>query len=131
MLISLLWITIVVTFLGWSVPMLFLPHALMVRYRLPVSEPILFIRLLGGAYLALTMVYVLGLVGAYRGHDVMGVVVIGLISNGLAAATIWRYALCGLYTDWSRPTRWFILVSGGVTTALALALLGVGVGYDP
>ncbi len=110
--------------------MLFLPHALMVRYRLPIAEPILFVRLLGGAYLALTMVYGFGLLGAYRGHDVIGVVVIGLISNGLAAAIIWRYALRGLYAEWSRPTRWFIYSSGAVTTALALALLVVGVGYD-
>lgn len=129
MLISLLWITIVVTFLGWSVPMLFLPHALMVRYRLPIAEPILFIRLLGGAYLALTMVYVFGLIRAYRGEDIIEIVIIGMISNGLAAATIWRYALRGLYNEWSRPTQWFIYFSGAVTTALALALLGVGVGY--
>ncbi len=127
MLITLLWIKIIVTLFGWSLPMLFLPHSLMVRYRLPIVEPVLFFRLLGAAYLALTTMYAFGLARAYRGEDISEIVVIGLVSNGMAAAIIWRYALSGAYDDWPRATRAFIYVSGGVVTALALGLLVIGV----
>ena len=127
MLITLLWIKIVVTLFGWGLPMLFLPHNLLVRYRVPISEPVLAIRLLGAAYLALTTMYAFGLARAYRGEDISDVVAIGLISNGMAAAIIWRYALRGMYDDWPRASRVIIYSSGGVVTALALGLLVVGV----
>lgn len=110
--------------------MLFLPHNLMVRYRLPVAEPILFMRLLGTAYLGLSTMYAFGLTRAYRGDDVTDVVVIGLVCNGMAAAIVWRYALGGMFAGWSSFSRGFTYASGLVLTALTLGLLAVEIWYD-
>lgn len=130
MLIALLWITVVVTLGCWCIPLLFLPRPILRKLHLPVNEPILFVRLLGSSCLALSVLYFLGALRAHQGRDVSDVVICGLVGNGMSAALIWRYALQGYYRHWPRVTQAYVYTSGGLVTALALALLVVGLWYD-
>jgi len=125
MLITLFWIMVAVTLLAWSLPMLSLPRNVMARCRLPVGDPPLVARLLGTACLGLATMYGFGLVRAYRGDDVTDIVAIGLVSNSLAAAIIWRYALEGSFDGWTPFTRSLVYASGALLSALAIALMAV------
>ena len=126
MLAALLWILIVVMIGCWCVPLLFLPRALLRRIQIPVTEPILFVRLLGAASLALCIHYALGARDLRRGEDPTDVVVVALLHCGMSAAIIWRYALQGHYGRWPRITRIYVYSAGAVMTALALGLLFAG-----
>ena len=129
MLIALLWIHLVVTLFGGTIPVLFLPHALLVRYRLPVAEPVLFLRLMGAAFLGLSTMYAFGLARAYRGEDATDVMVIGIVTDGMASAIIWRYALGGMLDQWPSPTRSILYAAAAGLTALSLGLLAAGFHY--
>lgn len=129
MLIAILWILIAVTLGCWCVPMLLLPRHILRALHIPVREPLLFVRLLGAANLALCLHYFLGILRIRHGHDSSDVVVIGLIHCGMSAAVIWRYALHGHYEKWTRATSIYVYTSGGLLTALALALLAAGLWY--
>jgi len=110
----------------WCVPLLFLPRALLRKLHIPVTEPILFVRLLGAASLALCMHYALGALDLRRGEDPTDVVVIAVMHCGMSAAIIWRYALLGHYRRWPWITRVYVYSAGAAMTALALGLLFVG-----
>ena len=129
MLLALLWILIVATIGCFCVPMLFLSRPLLRKLRIPVSEPVLYVRLLGAASLALCLHYFLGALRVQHGRDASDVVVIGLVHCGMSAALIWRYALHGHYRRWPRITQVYIYATGGILTALAVALLVAGLWY--
>lgn len=126
MLTALLWILTLSTLACWCVPMLFLPHPVLRALHIPINEPVLFVRLVGAAGLALAMLYFLGALRAHDGHNVSDVVIVGLVHCGMSAAVIWRYALHGHYQRWPQSTRLYIHGFGGLMSALALALLVVG-----
>jgi hypothetical protein len=129
MLIATLWMLIAVTFVCWCVPMLFLPRPVLRSLQIPIREPMLFVRLLGATNLALCLHYFLGILRLQHGHESSDVVVIGLIHCGMSAAVIWRFALHGHYEKWPRATTLYVYSSGGLLTALALALLAAGLWY--
>lgn len=130
MLAALLWILIAVTICCWCVPLLFLSRTLLRKIHIPVTEPILFVRLLGVASLALCIQYVLEVLRVQRGYHPTHVGLVALIHCGMSAAIIWRYALHGQYARWPRITRIYVYTAGAVMTVLALALLFVGLWDD-
>jgi len=129
MLISLFWILILVTFFCCCVPTLFIPRTLLRKMQVPLTEPVLFARLLGAASLALTLHYFLGVLRVQSGRDPSDIVVIGLIHCGMSSAIVWRYALHGHYRDWPWVTRAYVYATGALLTMLTLALLVVGLWY--
>jgi hypothetical protein len=109
--------------------MLFLPHPVMIQLKLPVTEPVLFLRWMGAAFLGLATMYGFGLARAYRGDDVTDVLVIAVVTNGMSGAIVWRYALGGALAAWPQATRNVLYGAGGLLTIMALALLGTGFGH--
>jgi len=130
MIAALLWTLIAVTFAGWCLPMLFFPRPLLRKFHVPVNEPVIFVRLLGAAALALCLHYYLGLLRLENGRDPSDVIVIGLIHCGMSAAIIWRYALHGHYRRWPRATQVYIYTSGSILTALTFGLLFAGLWHE-
>ena len=58
-------------------------------------------RLLGAAYLALTVTYYLGLIEIQKGGPATQTVWTGMISNGLACAILTYYGVTGHWSTWS------------------------------
>ncbi|MEM7437678.1 MAG: hypothetical protein AAF436_21170, partial [Myxococcota bacterium] len=73
------------TLVAWAVPLLVLPASVLEGFVGFVPDPILWVRLLGWAYLALCVGYLGGLRSAQRGTFPRGVVAMGIVSNGGAA----------------------------------------------
>jgi hypothetical protein len=75
---------IVVTAILWSLPLLIAPRKSARLLGIPDPSPIIFVYLLGAAYTALLVGYVFGLISLTRGQDILNVIWVGIVSNGLA-----------------------------------------------
>lgn len=62
MLATVLWAKAIVTLILWSLPLLTFPASWFVWIGMPEPEPILFLRLLGAAYLSLVVAYASGII---------------------------------------------------------------------
>lgn len=118
---AVLWVKIVATVL-WAAPLLFFPRSVFRRIGFPEPEPMLFVRLLGAAFLALLVGYARGLGIANGGGYPANTVLVGLVSNGLACAILVLHGLTGAYAGWGRPARVFMWVSAFLTGFVTLGL---------
>ncbi len=75
---------IVITGIFWCIPLLAFPTSWLVALGIPAPEPLLFVRLLGAAYLALLVGYYMGMKGLEKGESPKQVIYMGIASNGLA-----------------------------------------------
>ncbi len=73
---------IAITVLAWRGPLLTFPSDLFVQLGFPPPEPEGFVRLLGMAYLALTLGYWFGLQELRNGTYPAATVRVGIVSNG-------------------------------------------------
>ena len=112
---------ILLTLFGWCLPLLLIPADSLRAWGFPVPEPILFLRLLGMAYLALLLAYSAGLLQLWRGQYPASTVWVGLLSNagacGILAGAAWR----GSWSGWGEAAQWLMWAS-----LLATALITVG-----
>ena len=86
----------------------------------------LFLRLLGAAFLALVVAYISGLHELGRGDDVRNIVWVGITSNGLASLILLLYGIAGAWTQWGLLARSYMWVSAFATASITLALVVAG-----
>jgi len=108
----------------WSASLLFLSRARFQNLGVPEPKPLLFTRLLGAAFLALLVGYALGLRDLYRGEAPVNIVIVGIVSNGLASALLVYFGLRGAWSDWGDAARYCMWAST-IFTGLITGLLGV------
>ena len=116
---------IVITVLLWAAPALLMPPQWFPLFGIP--EPplshLVFVRLLGAAYVALVTGYALAWRAPAR-HP--GAILVGVVSNGLAAVVILSVGASGGYATWSVLGVVYIWISAALAAALATALALTG-----
>lgn len=111
---------IALTVAFWCVPLLFFPRWLLEQIGFPVPEPMIFLRLLGWAYVALVVGYGFGLAEVRRGRLPLAVIWVGVVSNGGAALLLAAHAASGTWSAWGTAAQinmWGSLVATGAITA--------------
>ncbi len=126
LLATVLTLKVVFTLIFWSLPLLTFPGSWFVRIGMPEPKPILFLRLLGAAFLALVVAYVSGLRGLGRGDDVRNIVWVGITSNGLASLILLLYGIAGAWKEWGMLARSYMWGSTLTTASITLALVVAG-----
>jgi hypothetical protein len=119
-------VKILFTLILWSLPLLAFPASWFVRLGMPEPRPILFLRLLGAAYLALVVGYISGLRRFGRGDDVRNIVWVGITSNGLASLILLLSGIAGAWKEWGILARSYMWFSALVTTLITLGLVVAG-----
>ncbi|MCB1327612.1 MAG: hypothetical protein H7A21_05630 [Spirochaetales bacterium] len=117
---------ITLTFLLWALPLLFVPAWLADRLQLPFAQPEIFGRLLGAAYLALNLGYMLGYAEFSRGLVPTNAILVGILSNGLAALLLLAFGAAGAYDGMHAPGQLLMWVSAAATTLITIGLLLTG-----
>jgi hypothetical protein len=116
---------IVITVLVWAAPALLLPPRWFPLFGIP--EPplshLVFVRLLGAAYVALVTGYTLAWRAPAR-HP--SAILVGIVSNGLAAVVILSVGASGGYETWGVLGVLYIWISAALAAALAVALALTG-----
>jgi hypothetical protein len=108
---------ITATVLVWCVPMLLVPSSMLVEFGFPAgSSDLMFVRLLGWAYLALCVGYAFGLKSSLNGFRALGPIWVGIVSNGGACVLLFFYGMSGAWVDMS-PLVQFIFWSSTAATA--------------
>lgn len=111
---------IVLTFGIWSIPLLVLPSSWLLAIGFPNPEAVIvFIRLLGAAYFALGIGYILGFCDSVKNRDIGNVVTVGIISNGLACAILLIFSILGHWSDWgfwAKAFMWGSIIATGLIT---------------
>ena len=118
---------IAATVLFWCIPLLLFPAALLDALGLPEQPTLLFLRMLGWAYLALCVGYAFGLRAALQGERRAGPIWVGIVSNGGACVYLAVYGALGTWSGWGGFVQ-FLLWSSMIATAgitLGLYLFGV------
>ena len=109
---------IVVTIFLWVIPSLFFPQRLSNSFGFPPLEP-LFIKLLGAAFAALCLGYILGLREIKNGRYPEISVWVGILSNGGAALILAFYGFSGHWNTWkpfAQNFMWFSLIAVSAVT---------------
>jgi hypothetical protein len=123
LLATVLWVKVLFTLTFWSLPLLAFPASWFVRIGMPEPRPMLFLRLLGAAFLALVVGYVSGILGLSRGDDVRDIVWVGITSNGLASLILFFFGFTGAWKEWKRLARIFMWGSAFATALITLGLV--------
>jgi hypothetical protein len=126
LLATVLWAKILITLTFWALPLFALPASWFVWIGMPEPRPMLFLRLLGAAYLALVVGYTSGLRRLGRGEDVRNVVWVGITSNGLASSILLLSGMTGGWNEWGIVARSYMWVSTLATASLTLGLVVAG-----
>lgn len=116
-------IKVVCTLCFWSLPLLFFTSSAARLLDFPDPQPRIWVHLLGAAYLALATCYELARREHQRGRDVGYVVVVGVISNGLASLILWGFGLAQAWSDWGAPARTYMWASALMTLLITIGLL--------
>lgn len=113
---------IAITAVFWCLPLLFFPSSWFVALGVPAPEPLLFVRLLGAAYLALLVGYYFGLQGLKQGEIPVAVIHMGITSNGLATILLVFFGATGAWQHWAMGAQVFMWLSAlgalSITTRL-------------
>jgi hypothetical protein len=118
-------VKIVATLAVWALPALLLPAQWFPTFGIPEPplEQLVFIRLLGAAYVALVVAYALAWRSPAR-HP--GAILVGIVSNGLAARVITSAGASGAFATWPMLGSIYIWGSALLTAGLAVALAQTG-----
>ena len=119
-------VKIVITIALWVVPLLLFPVGWLAALGFPIPEPLIFLRLLGMAFLSLTLAYTFGLRAALRGDYPSNAIWVGILSNGGSFFILLIAALCSSWDSWgtsAKAAMWFFLAALG-TIAAALVAFG-------
>lgn len=123
---TVLLIKILFTLTFWCIPLLFFPASLFVYLGIPEPQPMLFIRLLGAAYMALTLGYFLGFNALHQNENIQNIVWVGIASNGLASILLFVYGASGIWSEWSNLAQFYMWWSAIATALITLGLLITG-----
>lgn len=121
-LVNVLRFKIAATVLVWCVPCLTFPASAIEALGFPPQDHLMFVRMLGWAYLALCVGYGFALQEARQGRRLIGAIWVGVVSNGGACGYLLYYGLSGLWNGWG-PVAQIIL--GGSAVATGLITLGL------
>jgi len=117
---------IAVTICAWCAPLLLFPTGVLQWLGFSVPQPIVFLRLLGMAYLALVVSYLstLRAIGknVYPGAGVW----VGIVSNGGASLCLALAASEGVWSSWGLPAQIFMWGSLVGTAAITVGLVVFG-----
>jgi hypothetical protein len=116
---------IIFTLFLWALPPLLFPKYATRLLGIPPSQPILFLRLLGAAYLALAVGYTLGLIDLYHGKEAQNTVWVGILSNGLAFIILLVYR--SEWKRWGTRASVYMYSSTIATLLITLGLIVFGV----
>ena len=119
-------VKILFTLTFWSLPLLALPTSWFVRLGMPEPRPVLFLRLLGAAYLALVVGYISGLRKLGRGEDVQDIVWVGITSNGAASLILLLFGIAGTWNGWGIWARIYMWASVVGTASITVGLVVAG-----
>lgn len=113
---------IAATILVWCVPLIMFPREWLELVGIPSQPSLMFVRMLGWAYLALCVGYYFGLRAALHGQRAPGPIWMGIVSNAGACAYLLFYGLAGTWTNWG----WMVqLIAWGSFAATALITTGL------
>ncbi len=118
-------VKILFTILAWALPMLLAPSALFALLGMPVPDPLLFLRMLGIAFLALLVVYIDGFRKARRGEFPFVTVLAGIVSNGGISALLLYSGVTGLWSQWGCAAQVFMW---GSAVVAAIITIGFAIG---
>lgn len=126
LLVTVLKIKVGLTLIFWFLPLMFLPDTCFVSMGMPRPEPMVFLRLLGAAFLALVVGYVSGILRLRRGEDVRNIVWVGITSNGLSSLILVLFGIAGAWEDWGPFARGYMWGSALLTALITLGLVVAG-----
>lgn len=116
---------IAATVLFWCVPLLLLPSSMLIELGFPAqSKDLMFVRMLGWAYLALCIGYAFGLKASLQGKRAIGPIWMGIVSNGGACILLLLFGLSASWNDMASLVQ-FIFWSSVVATAAITAGLWI------
>lgn len=110
---------IVITLVFLCIPLLFFPPSLYVSLGIPSPQPMLFVRLLGVAYLALLAGYYGGIKALDNNQNPLFAIDMGIISNGAGGLVLLYFGFTGGWSGWSSGARiymWLITVGAWLIT---------------
>lgn len=125
-LIHVLTFKIAFTVVGACVPLLLLSESALQWLGFVVPQPILFLRLLGMAYVALIVGYAFGLKEARQGIYPAQAVWVGIVSNGGAALLLGFAALNGTWAQWGALAQMLMWSSLICLTGITAGLISFG-----
>ncbi len=114
---------IAITGLFWCMPLLAFPSSWFVALGIPAPEPLIFVRLLGAAYLALLVGYYMGMRGMGQGESPAQVIHMGIASNGLACLLLVVFGTSGAWPSWGTGAQIFLWLSAAGACATTFSLL--------
>jgi hypothetical protein len=117
---------IILTVVLWCLPSLFFPIDIFDILGFPVPSSIVFVRLLGVAYLALLTGYSLGLRKLKHGGDIVDVVWVGIVSNGLVSILLFVFGFLGEWISWGVLAQTYMWGSALVTGLITIGLIITG-----
>jgi hypothetical protein len=112
-----------ITGLFWCVPLLAFPSSWFVALGIPEPEPLIFVRMLGAAYLALLVGYYMGMRGMARGESPAQAIHMGIASNGLACLLLVVFCTTGAGSSWGTGAQIFMWLSAAGACAMTFSLL--------
>ena len=110
---------IALTLLFVCIPLLFFPISAFQYFGIQAPEPLIFVRLLGVAYLALVVGYIGGIKLINNNQSPIHAIDMGIVSNGAAALTILYFGVTGSWSNWGNGAQiymWCILAASALMT---------------
>lgn len=114
---------IVITGFFWCFPLLALPPSGFVALGIPAPEPLIFVRLLGAAYLALLVAYYSGMRGLNTHANPEQVIYTGIASNGSACLLLMYFGANGAWSLWDTGAQIFMWLSAAGAGAMTFRFL--------
>jgi hypothetical protein len=118
-------VKILFTLFLWCIPLLLVPGKLLASLGIPEPINIVFLRLLGMAYVALMVGYIFGLIAILNGGYPIETIWVGIISNGGAFLLLLIYRFLNTWSSWKsfiQIIMWIsIVATGGITFGLVFA----------
>ncbi len=130
LLATVLKIKILFTLIFWSSPLLAFPASWFVWVGMSEPKPVLFLRLLGAAFLALVVGYASGLRRLGRGDDVRDIVWVGITSNGSAFLILLLSGVAGAWEGWGIWAQVYMWGPALGTASITLGLVVAGLFRD-
>ena len=115
---------IIITISAWALPLLLFPIELLVFLGFPEPQPEIFIRLLGTAYSALVVGYLIGYQKSKSDSYPFEAVWVGIVSNGGATIVLSIAAFYGSWLSWGTFAQFYMWLS-----LLSVALITAGLIY--
>ncbi len=104
---------IIVTLVCLCIPLLLFPREVYVYFGIPMEDSMIFMRLLGVAYLALCVGYFSAITALKSNQKPTAIIDMGLVSNGLAALVFLFYGATGSWQNWNlfaQVYMWLIML---------------------